>query len=165
MIERIQLSHVGLWTAVVKAPLILVAFVAPFLAGILISPTFATIVHVPEFMGVVWFSLLIGGLVYLNGLFGSFIFGTVLFYFLNAIRMQNKWIYYLSGFAGGTFFNFMRPWYSQFLNDAGKLARSSDVPIARVAMSSYPILFGMMGLLVAWYFWRDLSKAERINAD
>ncbi len=165
MIERIQLSHNTLWPAVFKAPLSLMFFVAPFSAGLLLSPLFTGMITLNQWLFAALNILIIGVLVYLNALFGSFIFGTTLYFFLNSVRMQNKWIYYLSGFAGGTFFNLLHPWYSQFLGNVDKFPGVEGIPMAKIVVASYPILFGLMGLAVAWNFWKYLSKAEVINAD
>lgn len=165
MIERIQLSHNTLWPAVFKAPLSLMFFVAPFSAGLLLSPLFTGMITLNQWLFAALNIFIIGVLVYLNALFGSFIFGTTLYFFLNSVRMQNKWIYYLSGFAGGTFFNLLHPWYSQFLGNMDKFPGDPDIPMAKIVVASYPIIFGLMGMAVAWNFWKHLSKAEVINAD
>lgn len=165
MIERVQLSHDTLWAAVFKAPLSLMFFVAPFSAGLLLSPLFTEIISLDEWLYAALNIFIIGMLVYLNALFGSFIFGTTLYFFLNSVKMQNKWIYYLSGFAGGTFFNLLHPWYSQFLGNMDKFPGVEGIPMANIAVSSYPIMFGLMGFAVAWKFWKHLSKAGVINAD
>ena len=120
MIKRIQLSHDTLWGSVFKAPLGLMLFIAPFFVGMLLSPLFIEPITWSQWFSAAFWMVVIGGMVYINGLFGSFIFGTTLYFFLNSVRAQNKWIYYLSGFAGGTFFNLLHPFYSQFLDDLSK---------------------------------------------
>lgn len=165
MLKRIQLDHTHLWRAMFKSPLILLYFMAPFLIGILISPTFADYVNTPDWLGVFGFAAIIVGVIYLNGILGALLFGAFLFYFLNAIRFQNRWIYWLTGFAAGTIFNFMYPLYSKFLDTAREFPVLQDVPMANVALSSFPVAFGLSGMAVAWAFWRELSKGGHIDAD
>ncbi len=165
MFKRIQLDHTHLWQAMFKAPLILVYFMAPFLVGVLVSPAFAEYVNTPEWLGVFGFSAFIAVVVYINGFLGAVLFGAFLYYLLNAIRMQNRWIYWLTGFATGTFFNFMYPLYSRFLNTAREFPVLQDVPMANVALGSFPVAFGLCGMAVSWSFWRELSKGGEINAD
>lgn len=165
MLKRIQLDHTHLWRAIFKSPLILLYFMAPFLVGILLSPTFADYVNTPEWLGVFGFAAVIVGIIYLNGVLGALLIGAFLYYFLNAITMQNRWIYWLTGFAAGTIFNFMYPLYSNFLDTARGFPILQDVPMANVALSSFPVAFGLSGLAVAWAFWRELSKGGHINAN
>lgn len=165
MLKRIQLDHTHLWRAMFKAPLILLYFMAPFLIGILVSPTFANFVNTPEWLGVVGFTAIIASLVYLNGFLGALLFGAFLYYFLNAIRFQNRWIYWLTGFAAGTIFNFMYPLYSNFLDTTRSFPIIQDVPLATVALGSFPLAFGFCGMAVSWGFWRELSKGGHIDAN
>ena len=156
MFERRLLSHDRLWWAVLRAPLWLMYFVAPFVAGVLLSPQFAE--PTPDWLGALGLITAILGVVYLNGLVGAFFLGFPLFYFLNAVRMQNRWIYSLAGFAGGTIVNVLYPMYSDPLYQLGKSAETS---LAEIGMASYPILFGLMGMAVAWNFWRELTKEKK----
>lgn len=158
MFERRQLSHDRLWWAIFRGPLGLFYFVAPFIAGILLSPQFAKVISVPEWLGTFGFIVVIMVIVYLNGLLGAFFLGTPLFYFLNAVKMQNKWIYMLAGFAGGTIVNVLYPWYSKKLYTLGE---SAEAPLAKVGTASYPILFGLLGMVVAWNFWRELTLEKK----
>lgn len=165
MLKRVQLDHTHLWRAMFKSPLILLYFIAPFLAGILVSPTFANYVNTPEWLGVIGFALFIAAIIYANGFLGALLFGAFLYYFLNAIRFQNRWLYWLAGFASGTVFNLLYPWYSKFLDSTKDFSALQNQPLAEIVIHSYPVVFGMAGAAVAWGFWRELSKGGEINAD
>ena len=157
MIARREVSHDRLWIAIFKAPLGLFYFVGPFIAGVLISPRFGDVITVPEWLGTFGFAGLILTIVYLNGLLGAFFLATPLYFFLNGLKMQNKWIYYLAGFAGGTVVNILYPWYSQQIYKVGE---KTGAPLTEIAMSSYPIMFGLLGVVVAWNFWNELTQEK-----
>ena len=163
--ERIQLSHDKLWGAVIKAPLVAFYIVMPIFFAMLLSPPFTGEITLGGWFFAFAQLTVIAILVYINGLFGSFFFGTALYFFLNAVRMQHKWIYYLSGFAGGTFFNLMYPWYSAYLGSLKDFPPVAGRPLAELGVAFYPIIFGFMGMAVAWSFWRRMSKAGPLHAD
>lgn len=158
MFDRRQVSHENLWIAVVKSPLALFYFVGPFFAGVLISPLFSQPVSVMEWLYAAFIILMISFLIYINGMLGAFFFGIPLYYFLNAVRFQNKWVYMLVGFSGGTIFNLLYPWYSDFLYEGGRMPVINDMELAKVAIASYPIIFGLFGALVARKFWQVLAE-------
>jgi hypothetical protein len=157
-LRRRQTSHVNVWRAVVKSPLILFHFLAPFFFGVLVSPMFTSPAADVPWLGAGVVLAAVSLLVYLNGVFASFFLGFPLFYFLNAVRFQNRWVYLLAGFAGGTVANFFYPWYVTFLSEGGPYPAIADTPVAQLAVSSYPILFGLCGLAVAHSFWKILTK-------
>ena len=154
MIKRREVSHDRLWWAVVKSPIRLLYIVAPFVAVVLLSPQLSSTVSVPEWLGGFGFIAFILTIVYINAVAGAFFLGTPLFYFLNAIKMQNKLIYMLTGFAGGTIINILYPWYSKQIYT---IAESSNTVLTKIGMAAYPILFGLLGMAVAWNFWRELT--------
>jgi len=160
MFERKQASHVNLWRAVLESPFILFHFVAPFFFGILISPVFTTPGADVPWVGALIVLAGVSLLIYLNGLFASFFLGIPLFYYLNAVRFQNRWVYLLAGFAGGTVVNFLYPWYVAFLHDSGPYPAIADTPVAKIAVEIYPILFGLCGLAVGHSFWKILTRGH-----
>ena len=163
MFERKELSHENLWWAILKAPLVLFFFVGPFFAGVMISPVFAAgeLISVQQWIIMGAMMLTIALLIYINGLLGAFFFGVPMFFFLNSIKMQNRWLYLLVGFASGSFFNLLFPWYSRFLYEGVPYPDIIGVELTKLAIASYPILFGLMGMAVSWNFWRQLEKAEK----
>ena len=165
MIKRIQLAHDTLWPAVIKAPLILVYLVMPVFFALLLSPLFTGEISLLGWFEALGKMAIIAVLIYLNGVFGSFFFGTTLYFFLNAVRFQNKLVYYLVGFAGGTFFNFLYPWYSPYLGSMKDFPPVAGRTLAELGVTVYPIMFGLLGMAVAWSFWRTLSKAGPLDAD
>ena len=158
MIKRRELSHDKIWWAVIKSPMRLLFIVAPFVAVVLLSPQLSSTVSVPEWLGGFGFIAFILTIVYINAAAGAFFLGIPLFYFLNTIKMQNRWIYMLTGFAGGTIVNILHPWYTgQIYN----IAESSNTPLTKIGIAAYPILFGLMGMAVAWTFWRELANEKK----
>ncbi len=164
MIKRAQLNHTYFRRALIKSPLILIYGVAPLLVGIILSPTFANFVNTPEWLGVFGFSAFIIAVVYLNGLLGALLFGGFLYFFLNAIKMQNRWIYWLVGFGTGSTFNLLYPYYSMALEMAKDLPVVGEPTMAEISLQTFPLFFGLCGLAVAWSFWRELAKGGEINA-
>ena len=158
IIKRREVSHDKLWWAVLRGPLGLFYFIAPFIAGVFLSPQFGDVISVPEWLGTFGFAVFIFAIVYINGVAGAFFLGIPLYYFLNAVKMQNRWIYLLAGFAGGTIVNILYPWYSKQIYTIGE---SADAPLAKIGIASYPILFGLLGMAVAWNFWRELTLEKK----
>lgn len=163
--KRIQLAHDNLWRAVIKAPLVFFYILMPFFFAMLLSPLFTGEITLYEWFVAFLNLIFIAFLVYINGILGSFFFGTWLYFFLNAIRMQSKYIYWLTGFAAGTVFNLLYPWYSQYLGSIKDFPPVAGRPLAEIGVAFYPIAFGLMGMAVAWSFWRILSKAGPLDAD
>lgn len=160
IVVRRQAPHENLWRALLTSPLILFYVVIPFFFGIAVSPLLLS-----ESSDVPWLGMLttlasVSLLIYLNGFFAVFFLGVPLFYFLNAVRFQIRWVYLLTGFAGGTFVNFLYPWYTRFLRDGEPYPALVSSPLAKIAVSTYPILFGCCGLLVAHSFWKTLVKDQ-----
>lgn len=164
-VPRRQVSHKNLWRAVSTSPLTLFYVVIPFFFGIAVSPLLLNETGPVPWLGMFTTLTSVSLLIYLNGLFAAFFLGVPLFYFLNAVRFQLRWVYLLGGFAGGTIVNFLYPWYTRFLRDGEPYPAVVSSPLAKIAVSTYPILFGCCGLLVAHSFWKTLVTDKTIDRE